>query len=431
MKHIGKQLFQLVTMTIEVALLLSILLRYWDQIPYLGKSPETNYDNYLLGFASALVMMAFECFNRVAYYLWKQFTDGPLIWIILKWYHVDQSSLLIKIDAMNYFIFSTKCKWSVTKNSEVIKVANTAEGMIACACAKNAGIFFSEHDRNELKSVIDRLIQEFSVEGYKSYNVNQYTAHCTGMTLYALGFYQKMELVTLDDDTYEQVRQSLKHLLGTSSQFGWGFQNQKYDDFDYIRIFSTFWALRALNEWGFSGNRRFQEIIINLLNKKQGKFGFSLSTEPKIAPTAMFLILLSEIKEPGLKKKIDQIITPSVKKRLISFLVNGLDEVIEVEEFLQDKEYFKKLPWTHLTLPINLTALAVCYPDLSIGQKYKMLRGYRRLIADIDDRRGFYLCRQMNFNLDDPFFYPTSYAMMACCQLKQCLDATKGKDEQL
>lgn len=182
-----------------------LLLNFWmdhrkvleTMIPFLAQEVVSQYDNLLNAFVSCAVIAVAQIPNLVILNLIVN--NRSRIFFIRAAYTLnlcDRKSLCEKIDRMLAFQWETKVKWGVTQNSEVQKMANTAEGILACASASMIGKVFSDARKNELTKLLESVEEDLSVDGYKSYDVDTHTVHCTSMMLFAiqkqmkLGYYK-------------------------------------------------------------------------------------------------------------------------------------------------------------------------------------------------------------------------------------------------
>jgi len=172
--------------------------------------------------------------------------------------------------------------------------------------------------------------------------------------------------------------------------------------------------------WGFSLNDLFKKIVFNLLHKvPNGEFGFCVeSKDKKTSMIALFLILIKEIRNQELSNEIIAKLGDKNIKNLITYLVEDLSTDVETEDYLIDLEYHKKLPWTHLSSMLALSAIANYEEYLSNKMMHKVIKKIREIVETQFDEEGFYICEKLNLIKEDPFMYPTAYAIMGLSDFK-------------
>lgn len=383
-------------------------------ITYLAQTSENFFDDIFVSLVGTVFFSLIQLINVLIVDALLLFSKKTVVVAMQYIFRYNDSSILDAVSQVIKFALSTKCKWGVTKNTAVLKNANTAEGLIAFADAIQTGIELTNHQTEEIKKVLNYQIGILKEDGYESFNENVCTVHCTGMMLYAIKRFVDIGLIELTDDEEDKIRFCLKKLLNNANAQGWGFINQRYTDTTYNRSLSTLWALRALNAWGFSEKRSFCEILNNLVTPGKGRIGFSVNTVDKYSATAMLCLVVHELKNEKLRSELLKLFD---RKALLKYLIKGLNTETEVEEFITDSINERKLPWTHFTECYVMQALTLFFKDMSYAQILKLSVGVRQMTKKIDSNQHFYLVSSMNFRPDDPFFYPSTYLISALCKV--------------
>lgn len=391
-------------------------------LPYLSQTTSNNYDNITISLIATLIFAVMQGFNYLLVDLFLQITQYSMINILQIVFKYSNDELENRILQMRTFMFSTKCKWGVRQKTSICKYANTAEGLIACANDIEAGIDFNREEKEEIKVILNKLVKEIKLEGYKSINEDVYTVHCTGMVLYALKYYIDAGWYDISEDEESEIRKCLRNLLNNANKCGWGFVNKKYTDIDYNRTLSTLWALKALNVWDYSSTKTFRDVISNVVNCKDVRPGFSVDTTEKYATTAMLHILLAELRDEKLKGDLLQ---KQNSKKLIKFLLKGLKTEIEVEEYLIEKETEKKLSWIHFTECLTLEALSMFLNEMSLWQMFLISRCIKKIVSKIDKNHHYYIVQGMSFDHKNPFFFPTCYLSVVLCKMMVAIKKVK------
>lgn len=395
-----------------------------NRIPFLSLASQNNYDDVYVSIIGSVAFLVLQAGNCGLYYFISANVPHMVMIAAQYIFRYDPKTLKKKITQMIEFVFSARCKWGVTKETGVLKIANTAEGLIACADVLDAGISLSEKEQNEIKKALHYLINQLKTDGFESFNENVCTVHCTGMALYSIKRYINLEYLELRREDEIKIRDCLFRMLDNANEHGWGFINQKYDDTAYNRTLSTIWVLRALNVWGMSDNREFKQILRNLVEHTEGRLGFSIGSAPKYAATAMLHILIGELNNGKLKAELN---SKFCGRKVAAYLLEGLQYEVEVEEFLTSVETARKLPWTHLTECLILRAITLFWDELNVFQSLKISRYIKNAVLKIDPREHYYVVEAMNFRYSEPFLYPTTYLISALCSIHSILT---GRNKQ-
>lgn len=407
-----KTISHMVILAAELVIIFSIVFSnkvfLIEKIPFLNEETNSNLDNIIIGTIGTFVYTIIEIPSQILVHILFSLKLYPNVIILASGY--NKNKLKDNIIKMSKFIFSTKCKWGVTQKSINKKNANTAEGLIACASMVSAGIKLPPERENEIIDIIDDVVSNFDKSGYKSYNVSSFTVHCTSMILFALKRFVDLGMYTITAEQEQEIHNCLNNLINNANSHGWGFENKHYDDLDYNRTLSTIWALRALNSWGYSDRQVFRSILYKLIDVGTYKFGFSTNTSEKKSITALFYILIYEIKHTELKDAVQDKIDFTAG---IKYLLSKKCPDIEVEEFFTDKSAHNKLPWTHFCECLVIEAVSLYHKKLTILQKIKFAYVIKKCFNKLNNEHGYYYVQTMNFDHNDPFFYPTTYLMVA------------------
>lgn len=389
---------------------------------FLNYESQNIYDDVLVGIVGSVI---FSVMNFINIFLIEGiviYSRKTFIFIIQSVFSCGKNNIEKANNSMMNFLFSTNVKWGVYQKTDVIKMANTSEGIIACISAVCNGYALTSEQRDELLNVLKRMMRELSEEGYKSYNENIYTVHCTSMGLFAIKKAVDTGLIEISDEEEEKIKKCLKKLLNNANDLGWGFKNEYYTEKEYNRALSSLWAFRALNAWGFSGHKKYIEILGNFVGHTEGLIGFSCENTAKSSATALLWILANEIEN---KKTKNMLLSKISYKKVLSFLLKNFKNEIEVEEFIISLSGTKKLPWTHLSECLTLEAMAFSLNEISVLQIVRFFYYLRNAIKKINSTHHYYTVASMNFSHNNPFFYPTTYLIMALCNIINKMESVK------
>ncbi len=381
---------------------------------FLSNESENFFDDIFIGIIASILFSALQFFNLILIEKILMYSKKSIIMVLQTSFNCTSQRLKNANDCMMRFVFSTTTKWGVYKSTTSPKIANTSEGVLACANAVSNGHQLTNDQKNELINILNKMIAELCDDGYKSYNQNIYTVHCTAMGLFAIKKCIDLELFDLSDDNEEKIRICLKKLLNNANDIGWGFENTYYQDKNYNRALSTIWALRALNIWGFSGNKKYEKTLMNFVGHSDGIIGFSDNSTAKSSTTALLYILSNEIENKKTKKVLSSYLK---QNNIIRFLIKNLKKEIEVEEFVISIQNTEKLSWTHLSECLTLEALAYSLNNLNFFQIGLMFYYLKRALNKINGTLCYYTVESMNFNHNNPFFFPTTYLITSICNI--------------
>lgn len=416
-----KRLIKFVALVLEFWLLISVYEKFADSIPILQNPASTFYDSIFASLVASFLFLALTDFNHILSFFIDKGSNA--LWAFCIKASDIQSRLDETISNAYKFLMSAKIKWGPTLRNSTRKIANVAEGLLAVLCYEQTKPIAGS-DKKERDKVLRRLIAEQKEEGYKSYNLGKYTTHCTAMTLFAVKQYHDLDIYQLAPDQSVDFRKAAERLLSSSTSLGWGTYNEVVDDEKLIRLLSTFWALRALNVWGFSGDAKYVEILSSLLNRvPNGEFGFSLDSQHKTSTISLFLILIKEIKDEHTRNLISEKLTENDIKKLLRLLIKDLNTSIETEEYLLESSgEYKRLPWTHFSFFLSVSALSQYANYLSRFSYWKLMLKVSSVLKTQFHKTGYYSNEKLNLIEADPFTYPTAYAIIGLSDFRRSLD---------
>lgn len=126
-----------------------------EKIPFLKNETNSNFDNIIIGIIGSFIWVIMEVPSQILVHIIFSFNPNNVILIS----RYNSNRLRENILKMSAFIFSTICKWGVTKHSSNKKNANTAEGLIACASIIDIGIELSSKRKKELVDIINEMVE--------------------------------------------------------------------------------------------------------------------------------------------------------------------------------------------------------------------------------------------------------------------------------
>ena len=133
--------------------------------------------------------------------------------------------------------------------------------------------------------------------GLPSRTVNRPTVINTSMLLCLIARDRQNPSGVIDSyDLYDEIAANLWFL---HSENGWGPLILRADKKE-CRLVNTWWALRALCQYGYSEREEegsdFRQLLVGIYEKnRNGTFGFSSSDAPRLTVTSMYLLLYYEL----------------------------------------------------------------------------------------------------------------------------------------
>jgi 8-oxo-dGTP diphosphatase len=201
-------------------------------------------------------------------------------------------------------------------------------------------------------------------------------------------------------------------LVRSRSAKGWGFVNQP-DINDHVRLFSTLWALRALNMTPFGETNIFRKTLFSVITQVPSQmFGFDhRDVVPRSSMICLFLLLLFEIRSKELKEEC--LLSVDVA-RLTSHLLSHRrwHDFIEYEEYMCKVDNAPKLAWAHASGALSIEAIAKAkhlLPESQISQLQELVAYF---VKHNWDKDGCVFDHSLLTDRADPWFYPTAYFIL-------------------
>lgn len=303
-------------------------------------------------------------------------------------------------------------QWGPNDQSNVQQNANTCEGLLALKIAKYDSKKKSIYQR-ALKSVLDNI----SDYGLQSKTLKAETVICTSLGLFLLSL-EKRHPIGNEIKTYcERINTVARNLWDIrNEELGWGFYCERTSNRS-CNLFTTAWALLALNQYDFISNTEsFENFCLQIFEfETDGAFGYFEGDDPKVISTAMYLILFYQLPQ-SLQEKIKSYYN---YRQAIQFVHMGLTQKnIQVEVMVDDEEdelKIKRAPWYHITIGAALSALSLAkrQNDLSKKEWMDLLNYLDNLINDCVDKVAYgkvcYNPPMLIANRGKRFTFPTAY----------------------
>ena len=321
------------------------------------------------------------------------------------------------LDCANW-ITNLDVKWGPIASATEAENANTCEGLIALKLANLDKTFEEIYD-----DIWGDLLERASSQGLISKSLGFETVVCTSMLLYLCS----LEKDRLNKSQKQKVDGIAKYLWEVRTKQGWGVYVEKIRQNECVNA-NSFWALRALNLYGYSSQREYRKLLKQIYGMSANSlFGYTNGDEPRLSTTAMAIVLYYELPS-SIQQDLSKIF--SVKKAISFVEKKFCKEKIEFEtEILygidRKSKGPKKSPWNHIAVSWVSAAIVAAYFHKDINSV--TLRGFLHRIDSIcedrihyiSDNGGncYYLPKGSPTNSRDIPMYPTCYLMYGLTNL--------------
>ena len=255
------------------------------------------------------------------------------------------------------WLLSRPAHWGITGTASEPQYANTCEGLLAI---RSAG--FLEKKRESYRSAFQTLTEAVVPTGLPSRTVNRPTVINTSMLLYLIAMEKKSPTGVVDSfDLYDEIAANLWFL---HAENGWGPLILRADKKE-CRFVNTWWALRALYQYGYLERAEegdaFRQLLTAIYEKNRGgTFGYSPSDAPRLTVTAMYLILYYDLPR-ALREEIAGDYDPRAAADFIydRFITEKCQVEVEcVDGTFAGGTYIAHTPWKHIASAYAMHALA-------------------------------------------------------------------------
>ena len=255
------------------------------------------------------------------------------------------------------WLLSRPAHWGITGTASEPQYANTCEGLLAI---RSAG--FLEKKRESYRSAFQTLTEAVVPTGLPSRTVNRPTVINTSMLLYLIAMEKKSPTGVVDSfNLYDEIAANLWFL---HAENGWGPLILRADKKE-CRFVNTWWALRALYQYGYLERAEegdaFRQLLTAIYEKNRGgTFGYSPSDAPRLTVTAMYLILYYDLPR-ALREEIAGDYDPRAAADFIydRFITEKCQVEVEcVDGTFAGGTYIAHTPWKHIASAYAMQALA-------------------------------------------------------------------------
>ncbi|MBR2728780.1 MAG: hypothetical protein IKD92_02750 [Lachnospiraceae bacterium] len=315
------------------------------------------------------------------------------------------------------WLLSRPAHWGITGTASEPQYANTCEGLLAL---HGAGYF--EKKKESCRSALQTLTQAVMPTGLPSRTVNRPTVINTAMLLCLIAMEKRSSSGVIDDfNLYDEIAANLWFL---HSEDGWGPLILKADKKE-CRLVNTWWALRALFQYGYLEHQEegdaFRQLLMSIYEKNRGgTFGFTASDAPRLTVTAMYLLLYYELPR-AVRREIDQDYDPAEAAEFI--YSRFVDEKCQVEVECIDGTFaggtfIAHTPWKHIASAYAMQALAAARKNGDLPAR-RMADVYRRTsgILEQDLRspavgESYYLPSDIEVSRTGPYTFAAAHLVL-------------------
>lgn len=278
------------------------------------------------------------------------------------------------------WLLSRAAHWGITGTASEPQYANTCEGLLALH-----GTGYAEKKRESFRGALQTLTEAVVPTGLPSRTVNRPTVINTSMLLCLIAKDKQSHSGVIE--SYELYDEIAANLWFLRSENGWGpliLRAEKKE----CRLANTWWALRALTQYGYlehpeEGEAFRQQLIGTYEKNRNGTFGFSSSDAPRLTVTAMYLLLYYELPR-AIRDEISRDYDPGAAAEFIyrRFVTEKCQvEVESIDGTFAGGTYIAHTPWKHVASAYAMQALSAARRNGDFRGR-RMADVYRR-VSDI------------------------------------------------
>ena len=266
------------------------------------------------------------------------------------------------------WLLSRPAHWGITGTGSEPQYANTCEGLLALR-----GSGFLDRKRESYRNAFQTLTEAVVPTGLASRTVNRPTVINTSMLLSLVAMEKKSPTDVIDSfDLYDDIAANLWFL---HSENGWGPLILRADKKE-CRFVNTWWALRALYQYGYlerpEEGEAFRQLLISIYEKNRGgTFGYSPSDAPRLTVTAMYLLLYYDLPR-ALRREIAGDYDPRAAADFIytRFVTEKCQVEVEcIDGTYAGGSYIAHTPWKHIASAYAMQALAAARKNGDLSRR--------------------------------------------------------------
>ena len=265
------------------------------------------------------------------------------------------------------WLLSRTAHWGITGTASEPQYANTCEGLLAL---RGAG--FLDKKRESYRNALQTLTEAVVPTGLPSRTVNRPTVINTSMLLCLAAMEKQTSTGVIDSfDQYDEIAANLWFL---HAENGWGPLILRADKKE-CRFVNTWWALRALYQYGYlersEEGEAFRQLLISIYEKNRGgTFGYTPSDAPRLTVTAMYLLLYYDLPR-ALRNEISGDYDPCAAADFIfeRFVTEKCQVEVEcIDGTFAGGTYIAHTPWKHIASAYAMQALAAARKNKDISR---------------------------------------------------------------
>ncbi|MBF0436496.1 MAG: hypothetical protein HQL77_14120 [Magnetococcales bacterium] len=325
----------------------------------------------------------------------------------------DYSKIPIIISKGKKWLLTAETAWAATIRGNKKKVSNIVGGL-SCLLYSNDKPTISEECI--INDSMEFLVSNTTESGLEAMSLGLPAVHCTAMALFIINKMIEKEKLSCSGKLEKSIKLMKESLINSASDIGWGFENRVVDEINIFRLWSTLWALRALNSTYSTLESRVKDKIRKICSRivhlvPNMALGFTFNDEKKVSISALFVIFISELCDLQLKKELEE---KSEFRNALAFILSGLNSSrhVEVEEYAYARKNIEKLSWSHVSAGLGIHALSLNKIFLSPGEKKILENVVNNIIKSnfrhIDDNVGYFHFDLLSSDKNDYVIFPTA-----------------------
>lgn len=400
-KEINRYLCEIIA---SVSLVVFFLLIRGSVVAFLSSS-EIDYNDLMVGFCGSAFSLLF---SFLAYLISTIGFPRFLSSLILN--ACEKKDVKNKMREMLSSLYEVEYHWGRVVKDIGAYPSNTAEGLLSFASAYETGVSGIDDKKIEkIKDILNECINNIVKIDSQGKSGIRYTTQALSMQLLAIKKYENLGFIDISDEQNGFIQNIIDELLkSVDITRGWGyfpFRKYSHESDSSILIVPTLWTLRAINAWRRGSDKRFESVLSSLTNNAY-QVGFKPNGEPKYSATALYIILISELRDSEMRKKYC-----NAWKIAASNLINFHcpETEVEISYYLAYNGKMKANYWIHLSRCLVMEA-AICNRNkLTIRQSLWLKKMIDKSLSQV---HKYYIVDDLQSIDKETPIYPSFYLIV-------------------
>lgn len=371
---------------------------------------ESNFQSLLIGFLGSALSLLFSLISFLVYSLVLTTFSVQLI------LHSCQNNEIRKcLQEMTSATYSTQKHWGRVVKDLHSHPSNVAEGILAFSSVYEAQPgYINDQQLSEICTLANKCVQRILQirSGHPEHFV--YTTQALGMQLCAIKKCVDLNILELTEQEQAGISEVVDRFINCADpNRGWGyfaFNTSSQASDSGILVVPTLWGLRAINAWRKGSTEKFEKIL-TALSTNSYQVGFKYNSEPRFSSTALYHILISELRDSKLAQKYD-VAWKVVSKSLIN---NNCPEIeVELSYYTTQDNRLKTNYWIHLSRCLVMEAAMCNQERLTIRQAFLLKKMIHQSVSQVNK---YYHAEDLPSTEDETPVYPSFYLMWTLSRL--------------